>query len=371
MLYINGEKKDVNEVIKEFNVPLPETKIGVLELHPSQVRPDRTNGGIKHTVEKGILAKFRGAHPKDHTDIEIAYSSSPAKKLQDGTLQCNPRIIGFPGHKMRIDITQEKEKWVYLWLHKRCADSPFNKNGERFYQVFNPEIIAKSQMAKDDVLTDCLIAIRETSFDQLLFKAKGMNIPTYEKKEAEVRAEMNSLAKANPEKFIKEFTSETIAWKGTIKDAIDNHIFVQRNHMGMQRWYWGDQGARKNLEICIIDKGADAFEVLAVKISEELPFFRAELKRIADGITAETVVKEELQKPVDVTVTQTKLGEAIEKLHRAGMFHVKHKEVYWKTPDGELIARLTTDDMLHELEVKANNDKSLRMKFISSARPLK
>lgn len=371
MLYINGEKQDVDKVIKEFNVPIPETKVGVLELDASQVRPDYANGGIKHTVEKGILAYFRGRHPSKHTDLEITYSEAAPKKLQDGRLVPSPRIIGFPGHKMRLDMTDAKEKWVYLWLHKRCGDSPFNRNGEKWYKVFDPTAIATQQNANDDVLTDCLVAIRETTGMQLIHKAKGLNISTYEKKEVEIRAELNSRAKANPARFIKEFTEDTIEWKGTIRDAIDNQIFIQKNHMGMQRWFWGDKGARQGKEICIIDKGADAFDTLVIQISQELTFYRAELKRIYDGAVAETVIKEELKTPVDETVTETKLGAAIRKLNDAKMFHVEQSgSILWSKDDSKL-GKQTTDNLLADLEAIANNDASIRMKFIQTARHLK
>lgn len=359
MFYLNGEKVSVDKLIEEFNVPMPSTRVGVMELHESQVRPDIPNGGIKHTIEKRRKTSFRGQHPVSGEDLEIGYSKATPRK-KDGLLQLIPRKVVFEGHKKRFEMKTMKEEWVYFCLHPHCEGSPFNVGKEMLWKIFDAGIIAKKGIDKDNVLTDCMILIRDLEHDVLINKAKGMNISVYEKTDDEIKFDMNAKAKENPKVFMEKALSVTIEWKGSVKDAIDNGIFVSRVVNGMNRWYWG-QGAKSGSEICIIDKGADPFDFLVEKMSEEFDFYRTEMKRIAGKGALDKEIEKKLKEP-EVEVTQTKVSIAINFLEEKGKFIIKEDKVLWAKDETILVYR-EGGEWKDELEAKANNDNTVRRRL--------
>lgn len=381
MFYLNNEKIEVSKVIELFGVPMPDTAIAVMELDPSQVRPDLINGGIKHTVERRFKTTFRSTYPETGEDMEISYSeSTPIKDLQ-GRTKYFPRQLSFEGHKMMFDMATKKEKYVYFWLNPRCGESPFNKGKEKQWNIFNPETIAIKDWDKESAIADCIVLIKDFSFDQLVHKSKGMNLATFEKKESELKTALASRAKLDPAKFIKEITSETIEWKGNIRDAIDKGIFVQRYLGGTNRWFW-EAGAKKGSEICLIDKGADAFDVLLTKMVEDIPFYRAELQRIGseasvarklDKALKEEKEEENTPKPelTDGTTNQgvdgveSKIMTAIKHLDAKGFFDIEEKTKLVRFGKKKIadVCYINSDNWMDDVEAACNNKPAIKSKI--------
>lgn len=283
-LYINDKRVEVKELIEKYGVPVPPKKRKYVdfELHPTQVKPDYLNGGLKHTVSRGYPTVFRSADPKTGEDIQIVYSKTPPRKNKDERIEYSPRELIFNGHKQRFDLSQNLEQYVYTYLYPGNEDSPFHKRGkEKEWRLFNPEKIAKAAVAQDESLTEALMFVKQTDADTLKMLGKGMGMSFSEDMtDVEVRAIMTSTAKTNPQTFLLKVTSNSIQWRGRIKDAIDTNIFVMKTINGLPRWFWA-KGDRDGKEICIIDSGANPFEFLVQwMIEHDFQDFYGELNRV-------------------------------------------------------------------------------------------
>lgn len=357
MFYINGIKTDVKDVIERFGVFIPDTPYGVMELDDSQVREDRINGGIKHTVEKAVTTVFRTTDPKSKEDLEIAYSKATPRKKGD-TLNYIPRKIIFAGHKMRFDMKTQLGEWVAFWISPRHKDSPFNRGKEAFWKVFDAESKAKDQLKKDDLLTDCLIAVRDMDENTLRHKARGMGIDLTDMKEAQIRASLTARAKTDSQKFLDDLASDVIEWKGKIKEAIEKGVFVQEVINGMPRWHWG-KGDMSGKEICIITKGSDPFEFLIEAIANgDLAIYREQLKRIGNKESVDKSIEKQLGGDIS-------FQGMIEMLVEKGRIEFENGNAYWNTSKGRTgeIGIATQDTLISLTETDAKLKKRITLAY--------
>ena len=306
MFYLNGEKVSVDKLISEYNIPMPNKTLGIFELDKSQIRRDRSNGGIKYAISKQVRTKFRGTDPKTKEDVEVAYSEGTPKR-KDGIITCFPRNLEFTGHRTYFDTQEEKEKWVFFYLYPRNKQSPFRPSRKvPYWQIFDPELQAGESNRYDDLLTDCLLFIRECKEADLKHKAKGMGIDVTQFSHAEIMAAMRQKAKANPERFLNDLTDHSVEWKGRVLDAIDSGVFTQVMKNGLTRWHWG-KGDFTGEEICIVQASEAPLEALMRAMADgDFSVFHGQLKIIEK----QTSVKEktdshlkDIEKKEEVSVT--------------------------------------------------------------------
>jgi len=353
-LYVNGKKTDVKELIKQYNIPIATVgkrkKYIDFELHPTQVKPDYLNGGLRHSVTRGYLTVFRAADPKTGEDIEIVYSKTPPRKDKNDRMQYSPRELVFNGHKQRFDLHQNLEQAVYTYLYPSTEDSPFfNKLKGAEWRLFNPEKIAERVVAQDEMLTEALTFVKNTGADQLKVIGKGIGLSFGEEvTDIEIRSILTGVAKTNPETFLLKVTSNSVQWRGRIKDAIDTGIFTIKTINGFPRWFW-EQGDRAGKEICIIEGGANPFEFLVQwMIEHDFQDFYGELNRVQkkDAVAAE--LERQLEGVKEPAKEPTFREMVVELAAREQLFYnLENKTIYWV--DGEVFDKI--------VKVRANANK--------------
>lgn len=378
MLFVDGKTATIDELRTRFNVPEFKKEYMDFQLDPSQVKPDHANGGVKHSIAKEVLTSFRRVDPTTRQIVQIGFSDAPPiEDPKTKRIQYSPKRLTIEGYSQRYDTTQDAEKIIYLWLQPRCGESPFRKkNDPKFYNVFNPEVVAKKQNKADTLLTDALTYVKDAPIDGLRMTGKGLNLNlTQDMSDDEVRAMVTAKAKANPADFLKKINDKSIVWRGRVKDAIDTGIFEKKTRNQMPCWYWS-KGDRTGKEICVIDNGADAYEFLLSFMLTAWDDFYHELGRVQMKGTNEKNLEAALETVVEAdTLKESAIKDQLLKLlsRDAIYYNRENKTAYFVNGDAEeeITKIAKSKEWLNEIVAIAESNKALADKIYFKYRPVK
>jgi len=169
---------------------------------------------------------------------------------------------------------------IIISLAKQCR---FNGHCQHFYSVAEhsvrgAEIAEKAYglgAAKEFLLHDAVALVRTKELDELLAVAVALGI-NIQQKTIEIRRELLTEAKANPEAFIKMFDDPRVKCRSAVIQANDFQIISLRPD-GV---YWFDSG-RMILSVpagqdptdimvrfCLTEKGAPVYEELVSRLEK-------------------------------------------------------------------------------------------------------
>ncbi len=290
MLILTDQKGErqvtVDELSKKVNIPVEKlSKSRRFELNPSFNGVDLGNSDYQRKsvfktpsgITKPAVFTFRDS---DGYDCSLRYCTQvPHKKrTNDGVVDVyTPRKVRIEGEGTHA---QNNDLAVWMWLNPANNQSPYRRTTYWLWQLFDQEEIANSTVESVDRLFDALSHVNNLSADNMVIFAKGIGLSVGDKSAKEVRAQLLTIAKDDPEGYLKRTTQELVNFHGLVQDAIDRGIFIQKESHGTSFWTWAE-GPYKGVEILFTDKSKDANEMLKDFVTEKdnVAFYWVELNK--------------------------------------------------------------------------------------------
>lgn len=282
MILINGERKQVDDIIEEFKIKhlLPSKDKVTFEQVKTKI--DILNGGRIMYSNKNLPKTFVSVHPETGQSIEVqqtksAFRFNPKTQQQETT----DRKYTISKASFSLSMAKDKELIVFLILSPHCEDSPLAPIDSRpIYRIQNLEKKAKeqNQLNKQKAIGISLIYSEDIDTDKLREVAAGMNVSgTVDMSKEELQSALYKQLEANPDTFMNNWESSIIALRGLIQVAIDKGILVYKQKNGVYRWFLNED------EVCIVGAHEDSRAALESSIKEAINTWIKPLKKAVEG----------------------------------------------------------------------------------------
>lgn len=310
MFLINGERKQIDDVIEEFKLDnlIPQKDKVVFEQVKTKI--DHLNGGRIMYSNKMIPKTFISIHPDTGQSIEVQQTSVAPRfdpKLQEKTT--TDRKFTIEKASFSLSMKKDKELIVFLILSPYCEDSPLNVEGRKgMFRIQNLEKKARIQneLNKTKAMGFSLIYNEETDTEKLREVAAGMSISgTAQMTREEIQSALFAFLEADPTKFINNWDSSIIVLRGIIQIAVDKGILVYKQKNGVYRWFLNDD------EVCIVGAHEDSRVALENAVKESVNTWLAPLRKAVQGASGkyddEGLTKALNNEPKDTTLDKLNL----------------------------------------------------------------
>ena len=344
------KQKDIKRAM-EFILLGANAKIGI---------GDEGSVGAKvYPASKSVLNTFNAY--EDGTTVTYAYAHEVVHRQQGGvTMQVlMPTFAAqlgmqFKRDKKKITVPMTNlDRALYLLIYPECNKSPFKGNKPAKYELFEPQVKAKSDLArmkKEAALQNLILNELDEDTLRSYVGAKGRkDSVTMSIEEAQVIV-LND-AKRDPDAFNARINSGVTNVRADVVAFISRGLLVKKQYQGKNLWEFG-KGANQG-EI-LFDTHAAADDVTAVtnKLFEDTSLFErirtsfyqlegnnnAQLK--PKEKTAAPVVEEEVPSPSFVTHSKMAKVEEYERQGKISYFvpqkrvHLIDKETGKKKAEG-------------------------------------
>ena len=237
------------------------------DLDESMMR--KSGGEILHPQQVGLMCITSGSYEGDNFEL-IYFKTRVRKEAPTGTYyDFKPRKVYISGVSHAVNVKENKELAVYMFLHQNCMNSPTRKPGSRvIYKVHDAEEKSKEAYKKNKTIMGIYEELMTDDVDVLRLKAQGLKLGNMSHRtDEEVRMvivehfeKMRSQGKMN--KFVEQFNSPYSMFTGLIMEAIQRNILVQTPNRGFFDYKWGPGTDLEGRVACTVPKGETPIEAL-------------------------------------------------------------------------------------------------------------
>jgi len=262
-----------DEVLEIFKLKEEFARLGkVLRFDLDESKLKKAGGEILHPQQEAIMCTTNGTINGDNFELIYFKTRTRISSPSKGTgveYNLNPRKILIVGMSHMVNLMDNKEMGVFMYLHQSCVESPVRHIGSRvIYTVHDSERKSKEAFKKNRLIMDVYEELMKGNIMDLRLKAQGLRLGNMTKKEDDiVRMElvahfekMKQQGKMN--KFIEEFNAPYSMFTGLVMEAINRAILQQKQGKGRFEYVWGPGTDMEGNVACVVPAGEQPVEAL-------------------------------------------------------------------------------------------------------------
>jgi hypothetical protein len=223
---------------KIFNVPSGKNTYEI-EVLPTKIR--KTMDGPTVPASSQVSNQFT-VNTANGTFTVIYYESESGK---EGEKTYRPHRIGFRGSGQLFQA-QEHEKFVFMYLHPSCKDSPFvGINPGWQYKNRQAEAAAQMNVTKKHLsVVNRLIQMGEAELKILGhgLNIAGLNIPVQSMTGDEIRAQLIAIHGQFRDEFTSQYENKDTQIRGVLLYALEMGLIRMETTSGSQNYVYGTSG---------------------------------------------------------------------------------------------------------------------------------
>ncbi len=313
----NNEIVSGKDLAKAFGVEFKDKLVTFRQAGAFQ-RYDHLNQMQRHAPGFLCNPQFSGTLNGDEVSIRYFKSRNVVPRGKDRVPQeiLNPvKVTSFVGSELHLFASEEFDLALYFWLYPKHSKSPLRTlNGEVYYESYSLHEEDEKANERTQNYIDVFLSLRELSKEQLIIKARGINIkgnriPVVRdpSKETLIRS-LSSLAMKFPDEFPNAFRDHITDFNGTIEAAIAVGVIQQGKVNNQDAWLFSDSHGGET--IATIRNGRDPKAILKEEINKKFGDLFTKIEKAVFG-TLDSVSESDIAAKMAARETTSSQKKAI------------------------------------------------------------